>query len=1467
MMNAMKLEPQPKIHPNSLEIMKVRHLMKDEQGNVIETPAEMFYRVAKRLATEDKKYVKGKTDKNAKVEKTAMAFYKLMAENRFLPGSRVLYEAGNDRDGTGQLSSCFVLPIEDSIQGIFQTLGDAAIVQQKNGGTGFNFSHIRYKGAEVGGTPNVAAGPLHYVKTFSQAFDQILQGKKRGGGNMAILNVNHPDIIDFINLKGKDNSIRNFNISVGITDKFMEAVKGDEPWDLVDHNGKVVKTITAREIFDLIVEKAWECADPGLFFSDTVQNANPTKPLGIIEATNPCGEEPLRAYESCNLGSIVMPTHLKGKSIDWDMLALSVKDAIHFLDNMIDASKFPLERIFEEVKKTRKLGLGVVGLGTLFYQMGIAYDSQEGVDLCEKIIGFIQEESTKESERLAKERGVFPGFKGSKWDEMGRKVRNATMTSIAPTGTLSLVANTSSGIEPIFSLVYTRNSFYQDEGKEERKQLLYVDETFEEVAKKRGFYSEELMKKIADNSGSLHGIDEIPEDVKRVFVVTHDISAQWHVKMQAAAQKNVDAAVSKTINFPNNATQEDVRQAYVMAWELGCKGITIYRDGSKQFQVLESKSEAKDEAKKEVANILHMPEQIEVQTEHVLTSNALQVLEKRALKKNENGEVVETPAQLWRRIASHVAKAEKPEDQKLWEDKFFEVFNSTEFQSGGALIFAGLGDHAILSKCLVLPVDDSIDSIFHSLNMNIEMLKRGVGTGFNFSKIRSTYSKVTTTGEHAAGPIEYLRLYNRAQDTLTGRGGRGLGSMAILNVEHPNIEEFINLKDDLSDIHHYNISVGASDKFMQAVREDNDWDLIDPNDHKVYKTVKARDLFKSIAKHAWVSGDPGMFFLDSAEKGNTTPALGTMDGTNPCGEQPLIPYETCNLGNIDISKMIPGNPYEKNPDVMYIPIESRLKLVNWNRLAEVVKIGVRYLDDIIDVNNYPIKEIEEMTKKTRNIGLGIMGLADFLVKLAIPYDSEDAIRASEEVMSFIQAEAHKYSEELGKEKGNFPAFEGSTWATRQGKKFMRNTRTTTIAPTGTIAIIANCNPGIEPIFALGYRRKNSMGGTDQVVIEPRFVEVAKTRGFYSEALVDEIADGKQLHDLKDKYGIPEDVVKVFKTTHEIDPKQHVRIQAAFQKYVDSAVSKTINLPNSSTPEDIENVYKLAYDLGCKGITVFRDGSKDPALQVGTAKKDSTQPQAQPQQMQVSMDQFVARGSLEPRKRSMVTRGTTTEVKTDQGSLFITINEDDMGVVEIFLNLGKSGSYTAGFTQAIGRLVSMSLRAGIKVDAIIDQLKGIRTSTPTLNRGMIVYSVPDAVAKVLESYIEEKKGQVSMFESQPVVAQTVASATVSQPTVIDPTPTAQIGLQEVKIEPPAVETSNGEEDSSGESGRATVVAEIAPIVETKVETEEHKSNHVDGKFYTKDNTMGDLLECPDCSGDLEYAEGCILCRSCGFSKCG
>ena len=1448
--NISKIIPIPKFEPvltpNALEIVNSRYVKHNSKGIPVESPKEMFWRVAKAMASVEEKYsVKLKKSKLKEIiYNKAVEFYNIMARLDFVPGGRVLFEAGNKH--IGQLSSCFVVPVPDDLNGIFEALKNAAIIQKNNGGTGFNFSHIRPKGDTVKGVPNVAAGPIHYIKTFDKAFEEILQGSKRHGANIAILNIDHPDILDFINLKGKESILKNFNISVGVTNDFMEKVRADQEYDLINPNTKKAeKRLNARLVFEMIVKKAWDCADPGMIFLDHLEAANMTPQLGKIEATNPCGEQPLLAYESCNLGSIIIPNHIEAGKINCDKLKTNVKTATRFLENMLDASTFPLKIIEENVKKTRKIGLGILGFAQGLYKLNIPYNSKKAVSLCEKIMKFVHDEAIEESIKIAKERGVFPAWKGSKWSKKKIRIRNAALTSIAPNGTISIVANSSSGIEPVFSLVIKRKVLWEKSnyyGKEKAgtsgaKELVFIDPIFEKVLKERNLYSDDLLNEVAE-AGTLEHIKGIPEDIKKVFVTAHDINYEWHVKMQAAAQKYTDAAVSKTINFPNTATIHDVKKAYIAAYESGCKGITIFRDGSKEAQVLaagnftQNNNQEKDLSEKEI-DIKVDGMKIRRKIESNLTKNGLEVLEKRSLKKDKDGNIIETPKQLWMRIAKYVASAGKFYKENKKEinkdtENFFEILNSLEFLCGGALIWAGMSTkttkYALWTKCFVLPLEDSIESIFTTLSNNVEILKRGGGTGFNFSKLRSSYSTVKTTGEQASGPIVYLQIFDKAHDTIIGRGGRQMGAMAILNVDHPNIEDFIKVKNNNGVLSHYNISVGLSNKFMEAVRNDENWDLIDPHDKKVYKTLKAIHLFNQIAEYAWKSGDPGVVFIDELEKHNPTPELGRIDATNVCGEQPLLPYESCNLGNIDISKMVDDFPYCSEKDFYKKPLSQKIKRINWKRLEYVVDIAVKFLDNIIDINNYPIKEIERMTKKTRSLGLGVMGFADLLIKLGISYDCNESVIVAEQIMKFIQECALQSSIKLGKERGNFPAFDKSIWKTSKKIKNLRNSRITTIAPTGTISIISNCNPGIEPIFALAYKRQKSMGKVEQYVIESLFEEVAKVRGFYSVDLLKSISAGNSIQNMDE---VPSDVKDVFKTSYEIDPVQHVKIQSAFQKYIDSGVSKTINLPNTASINDVKKIYKLAYDSKCKGITIFREGCKE-----GTIVKNNSESQNTP-------DINKVKALKEPRKREETMHGFTTQLRTDQGTLYVTINEDTQGIAEVFLNIGKSGGYSSGYTEAIGRLISVGLRAGIEPDVIIDQLKGIRMSAPVINKGMFIYSVPDAVGKILEKYIKEKEGAISMFKSSENVE--VKSE------------------NEIKKE---VEENKKEQDIKNQDEKG--------ILKRKETSDDDNSNpnseHQDNK-YTKKNEMDDMLDCPDCGGELEYAEGCLVCRSCGFSRCG
>jgi ribonucleoside-diphosphate reductase alpha chain len=564
---------EPKLTVNAVKVLERRYLLKNLKGEIVETPAQMFRRVAKAVAAVDKRYGAS----YVQIQELEEEFYQLMFNLEFIPNSPTLMNAGTD---IGQLSACFVLPVEDSIPGIFNAVKDMALIHKSGGGTGFSFSHLRPKGDVVKTTEGMASGPISFMRVFDVSTDVIKQGGRRRGANMGILQVDHPDIIDFITAKTQEGFLTNFNVSVTVTDEFINAVKNDGMHKLVNPRTKeVVKEVKAREIWKLIVENAWKTGDPGLIFIDEINRHNPTPQVGRIEATNPCGEQPLLPYESCNLGSINVAKMVRNNQIDWQKLRHTVHKTAHFLDNVIDANKYPLPQVRKITYANRKIGLGVMGWADLLVQLKSPYDSEEALKLGKKVMKFVEEEGHRKSKELAEQRGSFPNFKGSIWEQRGyHAMRNSTVTTVAPTGTISVIAGCSSGIEPLFAIAFVRNVM-------DGTRLLEVNPYFEQTAKEAGFYSKELMEKVSQ-LGSIRIFSEIPDEVRKVFVTAHDIAPVWHVRMQAAFQKYTDNAVSKTVNLPHNATVKDVDDIYWQAYELKCKGITVYRYGSKREQVL-----------------------------------------------------------------------------------------------------------------------------------------------------------------------------------------------------------------------------------------------------------------------------------------------------------------------------------------------------------------------------------------------------------------------------------------------------------------------------------------------------------------------------------------------------------------------------------------------------------------------------------------------------------------------------------------------------------------------------------------------------------------------------------------------------------------------------------------------------------------------------------------------------------------
>jgi ribonucleoside-diphosphate reductase alpha chain len=795
-------------------------------------------------------------------------------------------------------------------------------------------------------------------------------------------------------------------------------------------------------------------------------------------------------------------------------------------------------------------------------------------------------------------------------------------------------------------------------------------------------------------------------------------------------------------------------------------------------------------------------------TPAVISDNARVVLDKRYLQKNDAGDIIEDPQEMFRRVAKALAapefKYEKtPDEVAAIEESFFQMMASLEYlPNSPTMMNAGTGA-GTLSACFVLPLTDSMVGIMGAAHDAAMVQKFGGGTGFALSELRPTGAGIATTHGKACGPIQVLRHLSSVSTLVTQGGKRDGANMAVMDVHHPDILEFIDCKQVEGEIHNFNISVGASDEFMQAVKDDTTFALRalqDPSDLDSgmveVDRLNAREVFSKIVYGAWRNGEPGMIFLDEVNRNSPVLHLGRITATNPCGEQPLLPNESCNLGSIDVAKFLESD-------------ESGMTDLNWDRLGETVRTATRMLDNVIDANKYAVEAIETMTQSTRKLGLGLMGFADMLVQLGIPYDTEEAVELGRKLMAFIRDNADQESMAMAEERGAFPAWHDSE-AAKRGDKPYRNACRLTVAPTGTISMIANASSGIEPIFALAFRKQNILEGKTLFYVDKNFERISKERGFFSEDLLEHLSDGGSLQDRDD---VPDDIKRLFHVASDISPRDHVMMQAAFQEATDAGISKTVNFPNEATVEDVEDAYLLAWETHCKGITVYRAGSREKeVLTTGTTESQQSEPAASVFESQ-GIPQYIT-----PAERPAMLNGITRRVRTGRGNLFVTVNmSSDNRPFEVFATHGKAGGNDAAMAEAVSRMASLSLRSGIDPVDVSEQLRGI-TDVPAWDEGEMIRSVPDAIASVLDRINNEASAMPTQEQ--------LGEAESSQAGMFNRPSPVEIGLPTAHAVP-----MMGQEQK--------VAVPVGAMT-------------------------GEL--CPECSSTVAHVEGCLKCFSCGYSKC-
>jgi ribonucleoside-diphosphate reductase alpha chain len=1220
-------EPDPKLSENALRVLQKRYLKKDEKGKVVETPRELFARVAWNLSQAERNYGANEIQ----VEETARGFFRIMSSLEFLPNSPTLMNAGLELQ---LLSACFVLPVDDSLVGIFDALKQQALIHQGGGGTGFAFSRLRPKGDFVKSTMGVASGPVSFMKIF----DAATQTVKQGGC-----------------------------ISV---DSLLRTSEGLKPLGRLLNSPPLGENFTRDRVFDgtgyshaLVAQDNGPAeiysieTEIGLRIGATYNHA-----LAVVDAT---GEIVWREAQDLREGDwlvIVKGGHL-GLDRSLPPLGPQHPNATRIrVPSHVNAELSELLGLYMADGCTSSGGRFIITVGTVDIEV------MERIRiLMDTIFGLAPNQIT-EGEGGGYVDIQFQSRDLVRWMERLRWVKGSSPNAFIPTEVMTGSADTA-----------------------------------------RAF-----LRGLFEGDGHLHsgsGYPSFSTTSERLAIEAQQLLLSLGVVARRGTIRNRRAALGHlTVHTLSIVDEDSVRN---FSAEIGF--------------VSDRKQERLELAPRPKVN---------------------------------TSDVIPNQASVLRSSYSFVGRGSGPGRSRR-------------------------GANRRLYRALMHYISEEYPRALPRKRL-LSLMKRFPEIGANehlrqMADVSRVYTRVTairpdraaTADLEVPGPASFV-----ANGILVHNKRRG-ANMGILRVDHPDILEFISCKDRTNEITNFNISVAITDKFMEAVRIGTPYDLVNPRDQRVVGQLDAREVLDKIAFQAWKNGEPGLFFIDENNRRQPTPNVADMEATNPCGEQPLLPYESCNLGSIDLARHMKRNATGRWD-------------VDWKKLEGTIRATVRLLDDVIDMNAYPVKQIEEMTIATRKIGLGVMGFARMLFMLEVPYDSKEGVEWGRKVMRFIQETGYNESAKLAEERGVYPAWEGSRHQ-EKGLR-LRNSYVTTVAPTGTLSMIADTSGGCEPEFSLIWY-KRVMEGEELPYFLDYFEEVAKREGFWREELVQKILDNHgSPRGLTD---VPEKWQRVFATAHDVSSEWHVRMQAAFQDWCDAAVSKTINMPREATVEDVKKAYLLAFDLKCKGITVYRDGSReDQVLNIGVSGAEK------PQAVHVEVPAEPA--VLRPRPRPDVITGRTQKILTGYGALYVTVNEDEKGLFEVFAQIGRGGGYTASFTEGIARLASLCLRSGVPVDEIIDQLEGIRSPRIAVDHGERVFSIPDAIAKAIKRHI---------------------------------------GMQKTGVQPP-VETFD----------------ELGGAVETDVELE--KESRDAAELLRK----GLNPECPECGKSLVFEEGCVKCHACGYSEC-